>query len=339
MIEVLQPGLLTTVQDTGRWGYQAFGMPVAGAMDRYAYRAANLLVGNDPEAAALEMTLKGGQFRFAADCYFAICGADMQATLNGQPVANWACNFATAGSELSFEFAITGCRAYLAIQGGIDVPVVMGSRSTYVRAAVGGYQGRALKAGDVLPAGKAVKAAQICSLPAQYVPPVLNHIQLRVLPGPQDDYFTAAGLATFFSQTYTITAEADRMGYRLDGPVIEHCDKADIISDALCQGAIQVPGHGRPIIMMADRHTTGGYVKLGAVIGSDLRLLGQAKPGDEVSFVRCNVSEAEAALAEEKGAYAAMEAALAQTLPAKGARSFTVTVNSQVFKVQIEEVE
>jgi len=359
MIATLQPGLLTTVQDEGRWGYQAYGMPVAGAMDRYAYRVANLLVGNKPGAAGLEMTLRGGTFRFEAEALVAICGADMGAELNGQPVAAWSSFQAPPGSVLSFGFAAAGCRTYIAVRGGIDVPLVLGSRSTYIRGGVGGLNGRALKAGDVLPVGGETAApARPQRLDPRFIPQyggaANGAIELRVLLGPQDDCFTAQGLATLFGSTYTISPDADRMGYRLDGPVIEHSGKPDIVSDALCQGAIQVPGHGMPIIMMADRQTTGGYTKIGTVIGPDLTKLAQAKPGDNVVFKKCSDEEAVEALRRERQIYAEIAQSLnpaaakeypeyspaAPPLAARleiARRVFTVKVNGEIFHVEIEE--
>lgn len=342
MITTMQPGLLTTVQDSGRWGYQAYGMPVAGAMDRYAYRIANLLVGNRPSAAVLEMTLKGGVFRFDQDIHVAICGADMQASLNGNKVLNWSSFLVHAGSELAFDFAISGCRAYLAIRGGIDVPVVLGSRSTYTRAGVGGIEGRALRAGDVLKVGDEVEAiARATTLPSEFAPVYSNEIKLRVLLGPQEDYFTQAGIDTLFNTSYTISSEADRMGYRLEGAKIQHQGKADIVSDALCQGAIQVPGHGMPIIMMADRQTTGGYAKIGTVIGPDLMLLAQAKPGDVVTFLPCSPEDGVAALASEQAMYEQIQRVILPVSKQKlGAeKNLQISINGQVFHVNIKEVE
>lgn len=340
MIRVVQAGLLSTVQDEGRWGYQAFGMPVAGAMDMYAHRAANMLVGNAGAAATLEMTMLGGSFICERDCYVAVCGADMQATLNGQPLKNWSSMRLVAGDELVFGFAVSGCRAYLAIYGGFDVPLVMGSRSTYTRGVIGGLEGRALKVGDVLGAGTDYDGApRAAELAAEFVPTYTEDLRLRVLLGPQDDRFSAAGIETFFGNTYTIGNEADRMGYRLEGMTIEHLEKADIISDALCLGAVQVPGHGLPIVMMADRQTTGGYTKIATVISADLVLLAQAKPGDRVTFVQCDDETACAALAAKEGVYERMAASLcAQATLGAGAKRLQVNVNGQVYRVEIKEV-
>lgn len=340
MIAVSLPGLFSLIQDEGRFGQQAYGMPVAGVMDRYAYRVANLLVGNESGAAVIEMTAAGGSFAFPQGGFAAICGADMGAILNGIPVSNWSCFTVPAGGELVFGFVKNGCRAYLAVQGGIAVPLVLGSRSTYTRAGIGGFNGRALQAGDVLPIGLSNRQLPIeAALPTQYIPCDQTEICLRVLLGPQDDYFTKTGIETLFSATYIVAEEADRMGYRLEGPPIEHRGGADIVSDALCPGAIQVPGHGRPIVMLADRATTGGYAKIGAVIGPDLRLLAQAKPGDRVSFVRCTDEAAVAALKQEQVCYQAIQAILkAPQLKRGPATLFQVTVAGKLFQVSVEEV-
>lgn len=341
MITIVKPGLLTTIQDQGRWGYQANGMPVAGAMDRYAYRAANILAGNSAQAAAFEMTMLGATYQFAADAWIAICGADMQATLNGKKIANWSSLFVPAGSELAFGYAVQGCRTYLAIQGGIDVPEVLGSRSTYTRGRIGGLEGRALKAGDVIAVLNQTDGRRIPkTLPAKWIPQYGNEVPVRVLLGPQDDYFTETGIATFLGNPYVITDEADRMGYRLEGEKIEHSSKPDIVSDALCQGAIQVPGHGMPIVMMADRQTTGGYAKIGTVIGPDLGKLAQALPGSSVRFISCTDDEAVAAFREEQETYKQMtEWVAAQPSVSAKARQYTVIVNGISYDVSIEEVK
>jgi antagonist of KipI len=340
MIRVETAGLLTTVQDEGRWGYQAYGVPVAGAMDRYAYRVANLLVGNTAGAATLEMTISGGSLIFDSAAYVAIAGADMQATLNDVPVANWSAFPVPAGSVLAFGYAASGCRAYLAVSGGIDVPEVLGSRSTYTRAGIGGLNGRKLQAGDRLNLGLSAVAGPALTLPAQYQRIYPREVALRVMTGPQDDLFTAEGLATLFAAAYQITDEADRMGYRLEGAAIAHTGKADIVSDALPQGAIQIPGHGRPIIMMADRQTTGGYTKIGTVIGPDLAVLAQAKPGDTVRFLHSTDEEAVEVLRAERESYAAIASWRDSALrrPAAVVQRFSISVNGQTYAVEIKEV-
>lgn len=295
MITVIKPGLLTTVQDRGRTGYRAFGMPVAGAMDRRSFELANLLAGNAPDLAAIEMTMAGPTVRFERTAYVAICGADMRATLDGQPVANGSGFRVSAGSVLAAGFAAAGCRAYLAVHGGIDVPLVLGSRSTYTRAGVGGHQGRALRAGDVLAIGPAGDEPEPRALPLEALPRPGREIVVRVMLGPQDDRFLEEGIATFLGSRYAVSNRNDRMGYQLDGPAILHRGGADITSDALCMGAIQVPGRGTPIVMMADAQTTGGYAKIATVIGADLPVMAQARTGDEVSFRAVSDAEAVAA--------------------------------------------
>lgn len=341
MFTTINPGFFTTIQDGGRWGYQAYGMPVAGAMDRYAYRIANLLVGNKTNAAAIEMTILGASFKFDESQLVALCGADMQAKLDGVSVKNWSAFVVQKGSELKLDYAVTGCRAYLAVRGGIDVPSVLGSRSTYTRAKVGGLEGRALRQGDVLNVGHETETeVQAGSLQAQYIPRYEQTLALRILLGPQDDMFTAEAVATLLKSEYVITDEADRMGYRLVGPKITHTDKADIVSDALPFGAIQVPAHGMPIIMMADRQTTGGYAKIGTVIGPDLSKLAQAKPGDEVCFRLCSEEEAVNALQAELESYANIAHSIQPgKLISENVRQFTITIGNQGYTVQVEECD
>ncbi len=322
-LKVLDPGLLTTVQDSGRWGYQAFGVSPGGVMDEYAAELTNLLVGNPPDAALLEITLKGPTLRFEEEGWVALGGADCGATLDGKPVPNWSAFYGRAGSTLILGFVREGCRAYLTCAGGFDVPLVMGSRSTYLRAKIGGFQGRPLQEGDVLEGinlveardepGKIVESirperdsdlpltqSSTITLPPSLIPRYGSPILLRVLLGPQEDMFEPEGVETFFNSPYRISHEADRMGYRLEGPKINHRGKADIVSDALAKGAIQVPGHGMPIVMMADHQTTGGYPKLGTVILADQYLLAQGKPGDEVLFFPCTEEEAIVAWKERR---------------------------------------
>ncbi len=302
MIAVVKPGLLTTVQDLGRRGYRAFGMPLAGAIDARSHALANLLAGNGPGAATLELTLLGPTLRFERAAYVGLCGADLAAKLDGVPVANGTGFPVRAGGELAFGAAARGCRAYLAVRGGLAVASVMGSRSTYTRAAVGGFQGRALKAGDLLPLapGAARGGRARRALPAELVPTPGGELRLRVLLGPQDDRFTEEARATFAEATYGVTNRNDRMGYQLEGPPLRHRDKADIVSDALCPGAVQVPGSGMPIVMMADCQTTGGYAKLATVLAPDVARLGQARLGDRVRFASCSEAEAVEALRAER---------------------------------------
>ncbi|MHC1698722.1 MAG: biotin-dependent carboxyltransferase family protein [Geobacteraceae bacterium] len=218
----------------------------------------------------------------------------MGCRLNGVPGSQtWSAFSVPAGAELTFGHALSGCRAYLAVRGGICLPPVLGSRATFLRGGIGGFGGRALRVADLIPFAK--KSAAVPGprfLPAHLVPEYPEEIRLRVLPGPQDDLFEQAGVRTFFSSSYTVTPRNDRMGYCLSGPAIRHRSGADIISDALCAGAVQVPGDGLPLVMTADHQSTGGYAKIGAVIGPDLFRLVQARQGARVRFVRCSDSEA-----------------------------------------------
>ena len=300
MITVVKPGLLSTIQDEGRPGYRAFGMPLAGAVDRDAYAVANLLAGNRAGDAAIEMTLLGGAFRFDSDAVVAITGADMQPTLEGAQVAGWSSFPVAAGSVLAFSSAREGCRCYLAVRGGIDVPVVLGSRSTYTRARVGGLQGRALVAGDLLATGPSARpstgsgraAPPPWRLPARLVPRYPREKRIRVLLGPQDDRFPRGGLASFLGATYAVSNRNDRMGYQLEGPPIEHARGADIVSDGMIPGSVQVPGNGFPIVMMHDCPTVGGYAKIATAISADLARMAQARTGDFVHFEACTFETA-----------------------------------------------
>ena len=303
MIEVLKPGLLTTVQDAGRPGHRASGMPVAGAADRQALRAANLLAGNEPGAAALELTLLGGTFLFDEEGIAALAGANMAATLDGAPVSTGVPFRVAAGATLVLQGAARGMRAYLAVRGGIAVPPLLGSRSTYLRACFGGFEGRALRAGDRLPVGGAAGAPRTFT-PAECALPPLPYpgdaVTLRVILGPQDDRVDPEAMETLLATRWNVTPQNDRMGYRLDGPPVRLRGGADIVTDAVVPGAVQVAGDGKPMVLLVDCQTTGGYVKPFTVIGPDLRRMAQARAGDAVRFKPCTQDEATAALAEER---------------------------------------
>ena len=304
-ITVLNPGLLTTVQDLGRVGYQQFGVSVSGVMDPRAAAIGNILVGNPQGEAVLECTLMGQQLKFETDEVIAVTGGDLSPTLDGQPVPTYAALAVKAGQTLRFGAPRAGCRAYIAFAGGLDIPLVMGSRSTYMKAAIGGFEGRKLQKGDALglraPVAGYANLHQRAIAP-EFVPrPVYT---LRVVLGPQDDAFTPEGVATFLGSEYTVTNEFDRMGCRMDGPAIQHKNGGDIISDGIAFGAIQVPGSGKPILMGADRQTTGGYTKIATVISADFRLLAQLKAGDKVRFEAVSVQAAQQALHFQRGALA-----------------------------------
>jgi len=295
-IEVVRPGLLTTIQDRGRFGYQKFGVPVSGAVDAMALRVANLLVGNPDSAAALEITALGPQLRFLADAVVALTGAEVQADLDGAPVPWYQSFLVRAGQTLDVQACTRGLRCYLAIAGGIEVPALLGSRSTCLAAAFGGFQGRALADGDILrvgsPPGPLGDLARR-DVPEEWRLRLESPGTLRVVLGPQDDAFTEGGLRTFLESTYRVTQHTDRMGCRLEGPEIPHRASADIISDWVPMGGVQVPGDRNPIILLADRQTTGGYPKIATVIGPDLPLVAQCRPGDSFRFRAVTLVEAQ----------------------------------------------
>lgn len=309
LLHLIEPGLLTTVQDRGRYGYQRYGVPVSGAMDEFALRMANVLVGNDQSAAALEITVQGPTIEFLAPTWIAITGADLSAALDERTVSLWQSVQVHAGSVLAFGDPRDGMRAYLAVRGGIDVPIVMGSRSTYLKGRFGGLQGRALRKGDrlsTLPLDRSDFVPK--RLPKNYTAPLYggSH-RLRVITGPQQDAFDRGALSAFLGSRYKVSSQSDRMGYALDGPKIEHRDGADIISDGNPPGAIQVPGDGVPRILLADRGTTGGYTKIATVITSDLSKLAQALPAHAIAFRQVSLQEAQDALRERESLIRSVE--------------------------------
>lgn len=309
-LRVIKPGLLTTIQDRGRWGLQARGVPVAGPMDSCSHRIANALVGNPLDAATLEVTLLGPEIEFEAECLVAIAGAEFELTVDGRHVPMNAAFVAPAASVLRFRRRLRGARAYIAVRGGISTPPTLGSRATHLISAMGGMAGRALKAGDVLPLGGATRADFFAA--AAFDPAIValpdRHARLRVLAGPQLEYFSPAALETLQAEPYTISNRSDRMGFRLEGPVLEHARGADIISDATPIGTLQVPASGQPILLMADRQTTGGYPKIATVIAADISVAGQLAPGDTISFAVCSMREAMAALIAQERSLMAIEA-------------------------------
>jgi biotin-dependent carboxylase-like uncharacterized protein len=294
--EVIQPGPLTTIQDLGRQGYQQYGVPPSGAMDNYAFRTGNLLVGNAESAAVLEITLAGCKLRVLKETVVAVTGADLAAGLNGNPLPRWQSVTVHNGDLISFPRLNSGCRAYLAISGGLDIPMVMASAATYIRAGIGGLEGRPLRQGDILRTRSSSQTRKKTYVPAEYIPIYDGQIELRVMLGPQDDFFTKDGIETFLESDYSVTAQADRMGYRLEGPPVQHRKRADIISDGIPLGSVQVPGDGLPITLLADRQTTGGYTKIATVISADISLLAQTRPGSKVKFRQVSEDEAGTAL-------------------------------------------
>lgn len=286
-IQIINPGPLTSVQDAGRFGYMEYGITSSGVMDMDAYHIVNKLVGNHEGEAVLEATLMGPTFQVGGEGLLAFYGADMPATLDGVPLERGKAYPVKDGQTVAFGMAKSGVRTYIAFAGGIDVPIVMGSRSTNMKCGIGGYQGRKLASADVLSVAdpkegeKTWEKLMKHSVPAKDYP---SQISIRVVLGPQDDYFTKKGLDTFLHTAYQVSPQSDRMGIRFLGEVIEGVSSMDIVSDGITFGSIQVTSEGLPIILMADHQTTGGYAKIATVVTEDLCKLAQARPGDHVAF-------------------------------------------------------
>lgn len=305
---VLKPGMLTTIQDRGRWGWQSRGVPVAGPMDPCAHRVSNALVGNDPDAATLEITLLGPELAFEDERLAAIAGAEFDVVVDDRPAPWNAAFLVPSGAHVRFRGRKQGVRAYLSVAGGIDVPLTLGSRSTHVISGMGGLDGRALKAGDRIALGDRSKARGAApALDAPVVPLPKGEAVIRVLPGPQREYFSRDALDVLQSAPYVIAQNSDRMGFRLTGPRLVHARGADIISDATPLGVLQVPASGQPILLMADRQTAGGYPKLATVITADVAVAGQLGPGDAIRFSVCSSRDAMAALIAQERALMALE--------------------------------
>jgi antagonist of KipI len=317
MLKILKSGLLTTVQDSGRYGYQKYGVIVSGSMDPLALRIANLLAGNNEFEAALEITLLGPEIQFTVDTLISICGGDLSPRLNGKPIRLWRPIFVKHGSVLSFGPAISGSRAYIAVAGGVNIPSSLGSKSTYLRAKLGGYLGRTLQSGDQLnvspPSFLASTLLKLLSRTSThgfkeagwavsnkcYRQPKDSHI-VRVMKGRQFDLFTPESQAAFFSEPFVITSQSDRMGYRLKGPALSLRHPQEIYSEAVCYGTIQVPPGGQPIVLLADRPATGGYPKMAEIASVDFPVIAQARPGEPISFRLTSIEEAQTLLVQRE---------------------------------------
>ncbi len=294
-IAVIRPGLLSTVQDLGRWGHQACGVPVAGPMDTYSHRLANVLVGNDGLAATIEVTLIGPELEVDSAATMAVAGAAFDVECDGVPVST-NMSFATrAGSRIRFGRRQAGARAYLAVAGGILTPPVLNSRATHLVSHMGGAEGRALAAGDVLPIARLIRRPAGRRAIGLMLPRA-GFARLRVLPGPQADWFAAEATAAFCNVSFRVSPRSNRMGYRLDGPPLACRRQDEPVSEPVAFGSIQVPAAGQPILLMADRPTAGGYPKIATVIAADLPIAGQLAPGDAIEFELCTRQQAATAL-------------------------------------------
>ncbi|HEY3332767.1 MAG TPA: biotin-dependent carboxyltransferase family protein [Capsulimonadaceae bacterium] len=313
-MEIVRPGLLTTVQDLGRPGARRDGMIVGGAMDTLAARIANILTGNPQSAAVLEATLLGPTISFHTETVIAIAGADLSAAINGALIPTWSAVPVKSGDTLTFGRRRVGARAYIAVAGGIDVPTVMGSRSTYTRAAIGGFQGRAVAEGDVLAVYSPARNPQ--RLVGWSAPPdIVDHytldalsLPLAILEGPQIDLLTPFSLRNFLEAQFTISSVSDRMGYRLEGPSVNvAAGTHELLSEAAVMGCIQVPPSGSPMLLMADHQTAGGYPVIGVVASVELSHAAQLAPGDTVSFFGVGLADAHDAIAGQENLLRTME--------------------------------
>ena len=322
-INVKTSGFATTIQDLGRPGYYHLGIPIGGAMDRFAMRCANMLVGNDEGAAGLECVFMGPELEFTEDCTFAVTGGDLPPKLDGEVLESWTAIPVRAGQVLSFDFLRSGARAYIAVAGGIDTPPALGSRSTYPIGALGGVDGRAIQPGDVLPVGKsAAQAKEGADIPENLRRMPGKTAQLRVLPGLYAHRITDAASQRFFDETWKVASEADRMGYRFKGgtplefvdrepPFGAGSDPSNITDACYPYGSVQVPSGTEPIILHRDAVSGGGYFMIGTVISADMDLIGQLQPNVDAKFVKVDMNTALKARKERAGALDKVRAHLA----------------------------
>jgi antagonist of KipI len=303
VIEVRTPGLLTTVQDLGREGYGPFGVSASGAADAVSLRIGNRLAGNGEGAAALEMTLLGGTFVFADGGVIALTGSDFGATLDDVPVEMWASVSVKPAQTLKCGATKSGARCYLCVQGGIEVKRFLGSASTHLLSGLGGFEGRALRQGDVLHVASAKEAFRTFrrkKVPERFLAQLAPRKVLRVTPGPQAAWFSAAAQNTFHQSTYRLTEESNRMGLRLEGPLISAGVQEEMVSEGVALGAVQIPAGGKPIILFVEQQTTGGYPKIANVISADFHALGQLRPRDEFRFEQVDMDSAWNLLREQE---------------------------------------
>ncbi len=305
ILEVLSPGILTSVQDLGRYGYGRYGVAPSGALDSFSLRIANLLVGNRPDQAGLETMLLGPAIKALEDIVVAVTGGNLQPRRNKQPIVMWQSHTLKKDDILSFGSSLSGFRAYVAVGGGISVVPIMGSRSTNLPSGFGGLQGRALEKNDILNSENHSQHLKTGTrtFDSAWIPVYPNNWTLRVVWGPQDDHFPDESRDSFLNATYKMSSDSDRTGIRLEGAVIRQKPniQASIISEGVVSGSVQIPGDGKPIIILGET-VTGGYRKIATVISADLPLLGQIKPGDDVRFNAVSLNEAHRALTalEEK---------------------------------------
>ncbi|WP_075619808.1 biotin-dependent carboxyltransferase family protein [Paenisporosarcina indica] len=318
MIWIEKGGLQTTIQDLGRRGFQKYGVIASGVMDPYAHRLANILVDNKETDPTIEITLMGPHITFQNDCLFALTGGDLSPSIDGLPIKMWRPIVVKKGSKLTFGKPVSGCRTYLAVAGGFIVSEVMGSKSTYLRAGIGGFEGRALQKGDVVQVGECSQYVKgnmkhlsknenkgsfiqmEWTLMAKAIPTYRPETSVRIIDGRQAHLFNEKSKDVFFNHAFQASSDSDRMGYRMKGPQLALKEPKELLSEAVSFGSIQVPPDGQPIILMADRQTTGGYPKIGQVATVDLQKMSQLKPGEYLRFERISLEEAQHELMKER---------------------------------------
>lgn len=330
---VNSPGAQTSVQDRGRFGYQWSGMGPSGAMDMHSLSLANILVGNERGEAGLEVTLAGPNLTFCEDEVIAITGADLSPQLDDIPVPMYTALCVRKGQHLRFGMRKTGCRAYIAFAGGLDTPVLYNSQSTLIRIGIGGIDGRALQKGDVI--GFREPKATLPNMAARSVKKEIiqgDDVTLRVIMGPQEYLFTEKGIQNFFSEDgYTVSTMANRQGYRLDGKPVEMIKVGSIVSDGIANGAVQIPPNQKPIVLLVERQSTGGYAKVANVITVDLPKIGQSMTGSRIHFKAVSVEEAERLLREEDDYLRSIE----NMIKTAKEKRFFITCNGETFDVAV----
>lgn len=335
-IKLIKSGFYSTIQDIGRYGFQQYGMPVSGAMDEFAFKVGNILAGNNQNTPSIEFTYGGLTVEFLSSAWIAITGGGITAnTSDGQDLVSWRTYNIKEKTTLKIDNLNWGCRGYLSIYGGFEIPKVMGSASTYIRGKIGGFEGRLLKEGDTL-----LFDQPSPQLVFRYVPETLlkkwylNDSPIRVIMGPQAEGFSKDSIDIFLNSYYTITGESDRMGYRLQGPEIKHKTGPDIISDGIALGSIQVPGNGMPVILLADRQTAGGYTKIATVVTVDLPRLAQMGPGSQVRFKSVSIEEAHSLLKEFHNDIDYVQSLIVGSM----SKNYILKIKERAYNITVEEL-
>ncbi|WP_306416996.1 biotin-dependent carboxyltransferase family protein [Halobacillus sp. Marseille-P3879] len=300
-MKIVKDGLLTTIQDLGRTGYQKYGVIASGSMDTFAHRMANILVGNKENEAVVEVTLLGPVIEFEENTIISVCGGNLSPAIDQKPIGMWKPILVKKGAKLSFGKPKSGCRAYIAIAGGMDIPIIMESRSTYMRANIGGFKGRALKTDDTInlrktfsfEAGEQNYSEMDWGIANDIIPNYSSRPEISLIKGPQYDWFNRESQQALFSTPFKVSSQSDRMGFRMEGESLSLKESQELISEAVAFGSIQVPNNGKPIILLADRQTTGGYPKIGQVASIDLPVLCQMKPGEQLTFNPITLEDAQ----------------------------------------------